>query len=228
MKKIILLTSLFLALSSSCQEQQEDPVTPIFNEIRQEIISANPESPEWDLETFLGSQKAAEFKQKIQPLSQTDKSRLMHDTNNISEKDDTWPLIRDFLALSIKAGGYINTRLRYAQTFLGESVMHSDRSAVEFALEHKADINLKSVYPCPLLYASDYYIAQLLVDEGALEPSKNDNDEQLRLLQRAVRYDRPYQLLELYAKGFKPETCGWIQLDAASYFVLLCTFNYPF
>jgi hypothetical protein len=203
MKKIILLTSLFLALSSSCQEQQEDPVTPIFNEIRQEIISANPESPEWDLEIFLRSPKAAEFKQKIQPLPRADKNRLILKIGQMQQIKAEWPAKRDFLAISVEAGGDIDTNLNIyecPQTFLGDSVWWSDFQAVEFALKYNAYTNSKSRLTFPLELAKNYHIAQLLIDTGALQPIRGNQREEFDLLSRTLLPTRSYQLLKHYSK----------------------------
>lgn len=208
-------TPLRVTRENNSRRASIEPVLPlrdiIFNEIKQDIESIRPSwepVPEWELNTFLNSPKAQKIGAQIQRLTQNEKNNLMRQIGTIAVGSLYWPQTRDYLALSIRAGAYVDFHVfppGSLRTFLGKSLVHSDFSATSFALEHGAHtqqsafrLNPPVLNEYPLGMAKKYRIAKALVEHNGLKPYIDNQEEQFNLLYHIYDSDYETRLFEYY------------------------------
>jgi hypothetical protein len=131
---------------------------------------------------------------------------------NTQGGDPTWPILQQYIAAIIEAGGSPEVQLAhygYERTFIGEATLHSNSEAVAFALAHNADPTAQSFESYPLAFVRTGAIAQLLVQSAALPSILKKPSRQWEALTHSLQSDvEPQVLLVLQASGLNLKRRG--------------------
>ena len=169
MKKLLLITLLFLKTSLFCSEDAPSYVLPDPETIKHEEpdtiksladrakVSIShlpalyekfyPQADINNIEFFFTIPVAQNFKKDIEPLPVDNKNLLMQEVSKIYTGRERWPIKRNFLALIILSGAELNTVIMPSfgrtSTFLQETKKFNDKQGEAFALAIKEMHNSK-------------------------------------------------------------------------------------
>lgn len=163
MKKLLLITLLFLKASLFCSEdalsyvfpdpetikhEEPDTIKSLADRVKMNISHLPalyekfyPQEDIKNLDFFFAIPVAQNFKKDIESLPLDDKNLLMQEVSKIYTGRERWPIKRNFLALIILSGADLNTVImpssEHPSTFLQETKKFNDKQGEAFALAIK-------------------------------------------------------------------------------------------